>query len=97
MAYGNFTLAQLKKTFGLSFQESPGLFSTLPNVEGSERLIATLAEGVDLAVAIGTEKARSEMIITPVLLELRRLFKKETRLKLSTASSLLAPFGSSCD
>ena len=80
MAYGNFTLAQLKKTFGLSFQESSGLFSTLPSVEGSEGLIETLAEGVDLAVAIGTEKARSEMIITPVLLELRRLFKKEISL-----------------
>jgi len=80
MAYGNFTLAQLKKTFGLSFRELSGLFATLPNVEGSEGLIETLAEGIDLAVSIGTEKARSEMIITPVLLELRRLFKKEISL-----------------
>ncbi len=50
MAYGNFTLAQLKKTFDLSFQESSGLFSTLPSVEGSNGLIETLAEGVELAI-----------------------------------------------
>ena len=80
MAYGNFTLAQLKKDFGLSFIETSGLFSALPDVESSESLINTLAEGIDLAVAIGTEKARSEMIVTPILLELRRLFKKEISL-----------------
>ncbi len=80
MAYGDFTLAQLKKTFGLSFQELSGLFSTLTDIEASKGLIETLAEGVELAIAIGTEKARSEMIITPVLLELRRLFKKEISL-----------------
>lgn len=80
MAYGNFTLAQLKKTFGLSFEESSGLFSTLPSIEGSERLAWALSEGIALAVAIGTGKARSEMIIAPVLMELRRLFKGEISL-----------------
>ncbi|HBY81739.1 MAG TPA: hypothetical protein DEG47_33220, partial [Cyanobacteria bacterium UBA11148] len=32
----------------------------------------TLKENLDLAVAINTEKARSEMIISPILLEIRR-------------------------
>ncbi|MEL7226074.1 MAG: hypothetical protein AAGL17_14820, partial [Cyanobacteria bacterium J06576_12] len=80
MAYGNFTLAQLKKTFGLSLKEVPGLFSALPDVEGSQGLVDTLAEGINLSVAIGTEKARSEMIITPILMELRRIFKREISL-----------------
>lgn len=80
MADGNFTLAQLKKTFGLCFEESSGLFANLPRVDGSEGLVWTLSEGIDLAVAIGTEKARSEMIITPVLMELRRLYKSQISL-----------------
>jgi hypothetical protein len=39
----------------------------------SPSLRSTLDECVPLAVAIGTEKARSELIIAPILLEVRRL------------------------
>jgi hypothetical protein len=42
--------------------------------------MTTLQETVDLAVAINTEKARSEMIIAPVLLELRRKLKHQISL-----------------
>lgn len=75
MAYGNFTLEQLIEQFNLTFQESSGLFATAPSVEVSDLLKVTLDEGVDLAVALSTEKARSELIIMPVMLELRRKFK----------------------
>ncbi|HLO87110.1 MAG TPA: hypothetical protein VK203_19190 [Nostocaceae cyanobacterium] len=37
----------------------------------------TLDETLDLASSISTEKARSELIITPILLEVRRLFKNK--------------------
>ena len=40
-------------------------------IEISEKLTSTLEETTELALAINTEKARSEMIITPILLELR--------------------------
>ena len=80
MAYGNFTLEQLIEQFDLVFRESSGLFATVPSVEASDLLKATLAEGIDLAVALSTEKARSELIIMPVMLELRRQFKAQISL-----------------
>lgn len=80
MAYGNFTFEQLIETFGLSLRESSGLFEAIPSVESSELLKATLAETMDLAVALSTEKARSELIIMPVMLELRRRFNKKISL-----------------
>ena len=80
MAYGNFTIDQLIETFDLSIKESSGLFSNTPTATGSDRLIETLREDVELAVAISTEKARSELIIMPVLLDLKRHFKTQISL-----------------
>ncbi len=80
MAYSNFTFDQLIENFDLSFQESSGLFAAVPSVEASDLLKATLAETMDLAIALSTEKARSELIIMPVMLELRRKFRKEISL-----------------
>lgn len=56
------------------------MFSSVPGVEASDFLKMTLAEGLDLAVALSTEKARSELVIMPVMLELRRKFKSEISL-----------------
>jgi len=47
-------------------------FAAVTPVEVSDFLTGMLAENVPLAVAISTEKARSEFIIAPVLLEARR-------------------------
>lgn len=76
MAYGNFTFDQVIDKFELSLRESPDLFASVAEIESSELLKATLAETIDLAVALSTEKARSELIIMPVMLELRRKFGK---------------------
>jgi len=73
MAYRDFTtLSKFKKAFNLRIDEESDLFVTVEPLQPSESLAATLAETVELALAINTEKARSEMIITPILLELRR-------------------------
>jgi hypothetical protein len=72
MAYSDFTLTKLKKVFSLHIDEQSELFAILEAVEPSNSLATTLSETVELALAINTEKARSEMIITPVLLEIRR-------------------------
>jgi hypothetical protein len=77
MAYSDFKLDNLINIFDLTIRENSELFGTVPEVECSEYLMTTLQETVDLAVAINTEKARSEMIIAPVLLELRRQFKHQ--------------------
>lgn len=72
MPYSDFKLADLLAQFGLTIQEQSGLFASFPCVTPSELLQTILAENVDLAVAMSTEKARSELIIAPILLEARR-------------------------
>ena len=72
MAYSDFTLERVKIDFNLTFNETSDLFVGVEEVSPSARLSETLAEAVPLASAIGTEKALSELIITPILLEVRR-------------------------
>jgi hypothetical protein len=80
MAYSDFTLQKVKKDFGLQVNEYSNLFAAVDPVASSDLLNRTLQETVQLAIAINTEKARSEMIITPVLLEVRRQFKGQISL-----------------
>jgi hypothetical protein len=75
MAYSDFTtLTKVREAFGLTIEESINLFTDTPEVLPSSHLQTTLNENVFLATAINTEKARAELIIAPVLLELRRIF-----------------------
>ena len=72
MAYSDFTLGQVKKAFDLQINEQIHLFAAVEEQSSSDYLQRTLEENVSIAVAINTEKARSEMIIVPILLEVRR-------------------------
>jgi len=71
-SYSEFTIDDLKAQFGLQLDERRNLFGTVPAVEISALLRETLVENVPMALAISTEKARSELIIAPVLMEARR-------------------------
>ena len=73
MAYNRFTLRKAQEAFQLQIDETKDLFSTVEAVKTSDLLDRTLARNVSLALAINTEKARSEMITTPILLEFRDL------------------------
>jgi hypothetical protein len=72
MAYSNFTLAKVKEDFGLTVDETQNLFADVEGVKPSDILSVTLQEYIPLATAIGTEKARSEFLIAPILSEVRR-------------------------
>lgn len=72
MAYNNFTLAKVKEDFGLTVDETQNLFSDIPIIKPSEILTVILQDYIPLATAIGTEKARSEFLIAPILSEVRR-------------------------
>jgi hypothetical protein len=72
MAYSEFKLKELVKQFNLTIQENEDLFANISEVESSEILKVALKENATLAVDINTEKARSELIIAPILLEVRR-------------------------
>ena len=74
MAYNNFTLDMLIQQFGLHVVSEMGVFAGSAPVALSALLQEILAESVPLALDISTEKARSELIISPVLVEARRQF-----------------------
>ncbi|MDB9518483.1 hypothetical protein PN466_16180 [Roseofilum reptotaenium CS-1145] len=76
MSYSSFkTLASVQSAFGLELDESQNLFAQTKPRQPSDYLAISLAENVSLANAVNTEKARSELIIAPVLLEIRRSFQ----------------------
>ncbi|OUL20358.1 hypothetical protein BV378_30120 [Nostoc sp. RF31YmG] len=80
MAYSDFKLSEIIDSFALIIHESSGLFASVQEQECSELLSTILKENVDLAVAISSEKARSEMIISPIMLEIRRKFNYQISL-----------------
>lgn len=76
MAYSDFTLRELLRRFQLTLDERRDLYADVPPQEPGDLLKAQIEENVPLAVAIGTEKARSELIIMPIILEVRRLMHR---------------------
>lgn len=72
MPYSKFTLSRAVEDFGLTVREEPNLFAAIPPIMPTPLLQEILIENVPWAVAVGSEKARSEGIINPVLLEVKR-------------------------
>ena len=75
MAYSNFTFETVRKTFQLETDEAADISSGIEPMALSEYLTTTLARKVPLALAIGTEKASSELIVADILVELREKFE----------------------
>jgi len=73
MSYENFSIEDIEKYFAINIQSEPNLFASIKSIAPSERLISLLEEFTPLASAIGTEKARSEFIIAPILAEVKKL------------------------
>ncbi len=71
MAYSNFTLETVRQAFDIEEVDIAGLFSDSEPMAPSALLTAVLARNMPLATAIGTEKAKSELIVANVLVELR--------------------------
>jgi len=74
MSYSDFTLAKIVKIFGLTVSEKLDIFPGVPDFNSSNYLQDTLQYNLPLALAINTEKSRSEMIISPILIELKKFF-----------------------
>jgi hypothetical protein len=77
MSYSDFTLKKVKEKFSLRVVEDQELYSSLDTVGISGYLNETLKYNVPLALAVGTEKIRSELIIANVLLEVRRILNEQ--------------------
>ena len=70
MAYSNFTLGQVRKAFELETVRKWGIFADIAPVEPSALLTAVLERNMPFALAMGTEKAKSELLVSEVLVEL---------------------------
>src|SRR5436190_9003755 len=73
MAYSDFTLADLKQRFQLTLDEASNLFADTAEADLPAVLVDTLARYLPLAVNVNTEKARSELVIAPLLVEFKLL------------------------
>lgn len=80
MAYSNFTLDTVIREFELDYVEHASIFAEIEPVGLSAELTNTLARNVPLATTINTEKARSELIVSNVLVELREQFDRKISL-----------------
>jgi hypothetical protein len=77
MPYNKFTLRKVVEDFSLQIVEGDTFIPELESVAPSDLLRETLADSLPWAVAVGSEKARSEAIITPILLEVRRRLNRQ--------------------
>jgi hypothetical protein len=73
MAFADFDLKTACERFGLTIEERTNLFAAVQAVEVPGRLREVLETWAPAALAMSTEKARSEMIIAPILMEAVRL------------------------
>jgi len=80
MSYSDFDLRKVKQNLGINLIEKVNLFSSIKPVNITAYLQETLAENIPLARAINTEKARSELIIANVLVELRKVLEHKISL-----------------
>lgn len=72
MSYSDFNLKQVREQFQLTLIDVDDLFYNAIEVSISPSLIDILNYNVPLAMAIGTEKTKSELIVTNILLEVRK-------------------------
>lgn len=80
MSYSQFTLEMIEATFDVTILENMEIFSHIPESDYSDFLKQTLAYNIPLALEIATEKARSEMIVTPILIEIKQQFQSQISL-----------------
>jgi len=80
MSYSEFSLAKVKQAFGLTTLEKSDIFITAPELTASNLLTETLNYNLAIALGSNSQKARSELIIAPILVDLRRQLKEKISL-----------------
>lgn len=80
MSYSDFTLEAVKKNLNLKIYTRDKIFDEVAPLPISDYLQEALAYNLPFALASNTEKSRSEMIITPILLELTKNKNQEISL-----------------
>jgi hypothetical protein len=78
MPYSQFTtITKVKEAFNLTTVEGIRFLPEIDPIQPSTVLKTLLETNIPWAIATSTEKSRSEAIINPVLLEVRRIFNQQ--------------------
>ena len=77
MAYNKFTLEEVVRAFGLKIHSAETVVGEPESYPPSDFLRQSLERGTSTALKISTEKARSEFIVAPILLELQVILQDE--------------------
>jgi len=80
MSYSEFSLAKVKQVFGLTTVEKRDIFAAAPELTPSNLLTETLNYNLSFALGSNSEKARSELIVAPILVDLRRQLQEQVSL-----------------
>ncbi|WP_088241014.1 hypothetical protein [Calothrix rhizosoleniae] len=80
MSYSDFTLRRVKQDFNLTIIEETTFLTSIEPQQPSPFLANFLDKYLPLALALNTEKARSEMLICPILLEVKDIFQQQISL-----------------
>jgi hypothetical protein len=92
MPYSSFSLLQVQRQFELKVIKGV-FFVDLPTLTPGEWLTDLLAKSAPFAAAQGSEKVRSELIVAPLLFELRELLDRRVGLFSGTDFSIDAESG----
>jgi hypothetical protein len=76
MPYSNFTLTQVEQQFDLNVLKG-AFFEDLPRLSARPWFVESLEISAPFAAAQGSEKVRSELIVAPLLFELRELLDRQ--------------------
>jgi hypothetical protein len=87
MPYSSFSLLQVQRQFDLKVIKGI-FFADLPGLTPGEWLTDLLAKSAPFAAAQGSEKVRSELIVAPLLFELRELLDRRVGLFSGTDFSI---------
>lgn len=80
MPYSQFNIESIRVNFNITIIEKVSKFADVAEISYSDYLVETLRFNTPIALAINSEKSRSEMIIAPILLELKRLYPEKVSL-----------------
>jgi hypothetical protein len=79
MAYNNFTLTSVKHQFELNILDAP-FCESLPSADPQPEFLTIFQQWLPLGQRAKSEKAKSELLVSPVLTELRRLVNEPIQL-----------------
>ena len=80
MPYSQFSVEQIKTNFGITLTRTVDLFADIAEIEPSSFLKETLQFNLPLALEINSEKARSELIVAPILVAIKKLLPERMSL-----------------